>query len=205
MVWALVFVLLVVIMVMALNNSEPIPWLGKLKRLHAGVAHRAEWMAPEEVVVQVRGDYLAAVDWLHASAMDDPSQMYAQASRYLDGVYLRRLQTLLAGGNQRFTGVLRADHQVQVRHFSEDGRRCLVIDCQTQRRMATYDRRHDLRLHTQDLGDGAVVYQMVYDVNDQRWKIEAYVQELPAGWGVAKSPQRVRLLLQPPTASGRDN
>ncbi|MBI5669365.1 MAG: hypothetical protein HZC41_15280 [Chloroflexi bacterium] len=209
MVWALVFVLLMVIVVMALSNSEHIPWLGKLRRIHAGVAHKAEWMAPDDVVEQVRADYLAALDWLQTSVLEDPARQLAQAARYLNGAYLRRYQTLFqqyyTGRSPRFVGVMRADHEVQVRHFSEDGRRCLVIDAQTQRRMATYDRRRDVRLHTQDLGEGAVVYQMAYDSRDKRWKIEAFIQELPAGWVGARSPRLVRLSLDLPAVSGRDN
>lgn len=209
MVWALVFVLLIVIVVVALSNSEHIPWLGKLRRIHAGVAHKAEWMAPDEVVEQVRADYLAAIDWLQNSVLEDPSRQLTQAAVYLDGAHLKRYQTLFhqyyAGRGPRFVGVMRADHEVQVRCFSEDGSRCLVIDAQTQRRMATYDRRHETRLHTQDLGEGAVVYQMAYDSRDKRWKIEAFIQELPAGWVSSRSPRLVRLSLDLPAVSGRDN
>lgn len=209
MVWAVVFVLLVGVVVMALDNSEHIPWMGKLKRIHAGASHKAEWMAPEEVVQQVRADYLSAVEWLQEGVLEDSFEHLSQATFYLDSSYLRRYQTVLqpflTDSAPRFVGVLRADHHVQVRHFSEDGRRCLVIDCQTQRRMATYDRRHNVRLHTQDLDEGAGVYQMVYDSRDQRWKIEAFIQELPAGWGSLKTPQRVKLSNHLPAASGRDN
>jgi hypothetical protein len=167
-------------------------------------------MAPEEVIQQVRSDYLSAVDWLQNSVLDDSFNKHpTRAAVYLDGAYLRRytllLQPFLTNEAPRFVGVLRADHEVRVRHFSEDGRRCVVIDCQTQRRMATNDRRHNVRLHTQDLDAGAVVYQMVYDSRDRRWKIEAFIQELPAGWWSSKTPQRVKVSIHLPTVSGRDN
>ncbi|HEX2909116.1 MAG TPA: hypothetical protein VHO69_19740 [Phototrophicaceae bacterium] len=209
MIWALVLAWLVVIVVMVLNNSDQTPWIGKLRRIHAGVAQKAEWMAPDEVVAQVRADYLEAVQWLQDSAQADATSQLLQATVYLDGLYLARYRTLVnendLQGEPRFIGVMRADHQVQVRHFSEDGRRCLVLDQQTQRRMATYDRRQQTRLHTQDLGDETVVYQMVYDSRAQRWKIEVFIQELPAGWGSASGSQRVRLAFRLPAATGRDS
>ncbi|MDL1885603.1 hypothetical protein FBR01_18400, partial [Anaerolineae bacterium CFX8] len=69
MVWALVFVLLVVVMAAALNNSESIPWVRQLRRLHAGAARKAEWMAPEEVVAQVRVHYLETLQWMQSLEM----------------------------------------------------------------------------------------------------------------------------------------
>lgn len=203
---ARIFVRRFIIAVVSLQNSEQIPWMGKLRRIRAGAAHKAEWMAPDEVVQQVQADYLAAARWLQDSLLLPPSQQAARASFYLDGPYLRHCQTLFrqhAADQPRLVGIMRADHQARVRHFSEDGRRCLVIDSQTQRRMATYDCRRHTRLHTQDLGDGAVVYQMLYDGRAKRWKIEAFVQELPAGWD--KTPQRVRLSFILPAAAGRDH
>lgn len=205
MVWALVFVLLVVVMAAALNNSESIPWVRQLRRLHAGAARKAEWMAPEEVVAQVRAHYLETLQWMQSLEMLESPRQPGDDACYLDGACLKRFRALCGQGQARFAGVLRADHQVQVRYFSEDGRRCLVIDRQTQRRMATYDRRTGVRLHTQDLGDGAVVYQMVYDGRARRWKIETFIQELPSGLERSKAPGRVLMSFHLPAASGRDS
>jgi hypothetical protein len=55
------------------------------------------------------------------------------------------------------------------------------------------------------LGDGAVVYLMRYDALDRRWKIDAFVQELPLGWGQHRTPRRIRELSALPTTVGRDN
>ena len=97
-----------------------------------------------------------------------------------------------------------ARHHLQVRHFSADGCRCIVVDCQTERRLESrqlIDRGWTL---AQDLGDGALVFQMCYDTSARRWKIEQFIQELPAGWLNRADVGRVRLLSQLPTTIGRD-
>ncbi|NWG15598.1 MAG: hypothetical protein HXY41_03105 [Chloroflexi bacterium] len=160
-------------------------------------------MAPEEVVAQVCAHYLEIVQWMQERMIKGSPRCPGDEAFYLAGAYLKHARILYSQG--RFAGVLRADHQVQVRYFSEDGRRCLVIDHQTQRRMATYDRRAGVRLHTQDLGDGMMIFQMVYDSNLHRWKLEAFIQELPPGWGYSTTPGRVLLSLHLPDAGGRDN
>jgi hypothetical protein len=114
-------------------------------------------------------------------------------------------QQQLRHGSSRFVGVMRADHAVQVRYFSERGDRCLVLDCQTQRRMATYDRRTHERMHTQDLGEGTLVYQMVYDDTLKRWKITAFIQELPPGCCGHKLPRGIKLAASLPPVIGRDS
>jgi hypothetical protein len=201
--------ILAVVIIMTMNGRGQVPWVSKMRRIHAGVARKAEWMAPDEVVNQVRADYLAATHWLQDTMLTAWAQQWSSASSYLSGVALKRFQAILTHhrtvGAPRCIGVLRADHEVAVRLFSEDGERCLVVDQQAQRRMATYDSRDHTRLFTQDLGDGAVVYQMVYDTIDRRWKIDEFVQELPLGWGKHKSTRKIRELSAMPTEIGRDN
>jgi TPR repeat protein len=145
----------------------------------SGSARIVEWMAPEDVLRAVRRDYLEAVEWLHQAERDG-----RQPQRFLTGAMLvgaaQRLWT--RANTPLFIGALRADHRLVVRRFSEGGESCIIIDHQTQRRMATYHSRTDQRAATQDLGDAAVVYQMNYDQSDGRWKLAAFVQELPRGW-----------------------
>jgi hypothetical protein len=166
-------------------------------------------MAPDTVVNKISSNYLTAINWLHNSVLNDRARQWAMAPVYLDGEFLKRYQRLLVryqtGSSPRAQGVLRADHQVMVRHFSEDGESCLVVDSQTQRRMATYDRQTGQRVHTQDLGDCTQVYQMVYDAASRRWKIRAFIQELPAGWNTLSMSRHVRVLSTLPTMTGRDN
>ena len=97
-----------------------------------------------------------------------------------------------------------ARHHIQVRQFSEDGCRCLVVDCQTERRMESHQLVDSGWSLAQDLGDGALVFQMCYDTRAQRWKIESFIQELPAGWGNRADVGHIRLLSQLPTTIGRD-
>jgi hypothetical protein len=207
MIWALLVALLVIIVFMFVGSARQVPWGKRLRRVHAGVAGKAEWMAPENVVEAVSRDYLAAMRWLQESVLGHWTHQWSTAPSFLSGAYLRRYQAILmdyrARGAPRCVGVLRADHHIDVRHFSEDGQQCLVIDHQAGRRMATYDSRTLERLHTQDLGDSTVVYQMRYDTEEQRWKIDNFVQELPLGWG--SRTRHIRLLSTLPAAVGRDN
>lgn len=171
---------------MSVNNAGQIPWRDKMRRLRAGAAQKPEWMAPDDVVQQVRAHYLDATHWLNDSMLMSWAQQWAGAPQHLSGSFLKRFRNLLltqrdAKGTQ-LTGVLRADHTIEVREFSENGGFCLVIDQQTERRMATYNRKNHQRLHTQDLGDGVVVYAMLYDAADGRWKIGGFLQELPMDW-----------------------
>ena len=208
MMLALLSVILVMMIIMTLSSNGRVPWAGKLRRIHAGTAHKAEWMAPEEVVRKVRTDYMTALEWLRASAQGDWLRSQAQAADYLDGAYLKRCVLGLAhyaSVKPRFVGVLRADHYVMVRQFSEDGESCLVIDQQTGRRMATYDRTSGERMLTQDLGDQTQVYTMVYDRKARRWKIAGYIQTLPQDWYQHRGESHIQMMATLPRAGGRDN
>lgn len=203
------FCIVAIAIIMAMNSRGEVPWGNRMRRIHAGVASKAEWMAPDEVVQQVTANYLTAVRWLHDQMLSASVQQMNAAPIYLSGAYLKRFATVVSSyrnkGLPRFLGVLRADHTVTVRSFSEDGERCLVVDQQAQRRMATYASRSHERIGTQDLGDGAVVYKMVYDRVDNRWKIDEFVQELPSGWGQRKAARHLRELALMPSTIGRDN
>lgn len=179
-----------------------------MRRIRAGAARKAEWMAPDEVVDRVREDYLTAVRWMGDNMLASWPHQWAESVNYLSGQFLKRFRLSappLSGGRPRAIGVLRADHQVTVRCFTEDGESCLVVDRQTQRRMATYDARTHERVMTQDLGDGTVVYQMRYDVQAARWKIDDYIQELPLGWGAQRTRGHLREIQALPFRLGRDN
>lgn len=203
------FVLIVVNNIMVSHGKGRVPWSAQLRRMSAGLTQKAEWMAPDTVVHQVRSDYLAALEWLHDSALKHTRHQWAYAPLFLSGAYLKRHQRILRSQREaappRLVGILRSDHVIEVRHFSEDGESCLVIDHQEQRRMATYDFETRTRLHTQDVGACTLVYQMVYDLSSQRWKIAAFVQQLPLGWGSPKLTRHIRVLAQLPSSARREN
>jgi hypothetical protein len=209
MTWALLFILIAVILIMSLSASGPVPWLSRMRRIRAGTERKPEWMAPDDVVREVREHYLEAIHWLHDCATSTWGQQWSSSTYYLSGPYLRRHQQILmhyrSHGLPSSYGVLRADHSVQVRHFSENGERCLVIDRQMHRRMATYNTRTRQRVLTQDLGSGAVVYAMVYHEKERRWKIDSFVQELPLGWGNHRTQPRIQELATLPETIGRDS
>ncbi|MEO8397677.1 MAG: hypothetical protein ABI700_32080 [Chloroflexota bacterium] len=205
MTWALVIIFIVIVVIMSLNNAGRIPWGDKMRRLNAGSVQKVEWMAPDHVVAQVRAQYLEAINWLHESMLTSWAKQWSTAPNFLSGTHLKRYHNSLLlqrdGKGVEVSGVLRADHVVEVRQFSETGAFCLVIDHQSQRRMATYNRKTFERLHTQDLGDGVVVYAMLYDAKDQRWKIGSFVQELPTDWRTRPLIQELSTM---PGAIGRD-
>ena len=207
MVWAILFAVLVIVALMTLNNAGRVPWANKMRRVNAAAVNKAEWMAPDEVVQQVKRNYLDAINWLHDSMFSSWTQQWSGAAGYLIGAHLKRHQQVLLRGRaarvSEIAGVMRCDHVLEVRHFGENGDQCLIVDYQTGRRMATYNRDTHERLHTQDLGDGVVVYRMKYDEKAHRWKIEQFVQELPAGWGQAR--RGIKELTTLPMSTGRDS
>jgi hypothetical protein len=209
MTWVILVAFLIVVALMTLSGRKQVGWMNKMHRINAGVARKAEWMAPDDIVKMVQEDYLAAVRWLPESMLQEWSQQWNSAPYYLSGLYLKRHQEILKhyqmGRPPRYTGILRCVHEVEVRQFSDDGERCLIIDHQTDRRMATYDFWTQSRVNTQDLGDSTVVYEMAYDKQVKRWKIDRFVQDLPAGWRTGGQLKRVHLLSALPPVSGRDN
>jgi hypothetical protein len=202
---ALVLIFVGIFCILFAVGREPIPWTNRLRRVHPGVSRKAEWVAPDDVIHQVRNDYLRAVEWLAGAAMGEQTH---RAPHYLTGRFLTRFQTIInyqaAPHHIQFVGIVTARHHVQVRQFSEDGSRCLVVDCQTEQRIESHHLNDYGWSLAQDLGDGALVFQMGYDAKSNHWKIEAFIQELPAGWGNHADSGRVRLLANLPTTIGRD-
>jgi hypothetical protein len=95
---------------------------------------------------------------------------------------------------------MRAEHALQVRHFTADGLRCLLIDRQTQRTVGTRHYWSGRPIGTQRLPSATLVHQMLYDPQRRRWKIERLVQTLPAPTGAI----RVSLNAELPAPAGRD-
>jgi hypothetical protein len=209
MAWAILLVFVIIMGILAVSGRKQVAWADKLRRIKAGVPQQAEWMAPDEVVQAVRDDYMDAMHWLPKSALHNWSRQWLAAPRYLSGPMLKQhleiLKHFRATTPPRYTGIMRCAHQVEVRHFSEDGERCLVIDTQSSRRMATYDYKNLTRLNTQDIGNGTVVYEMAFDSRSHRWKINRFIQELPSGWQNGKVSRQLRLMTSLPPVTGRDS
>lgn len=209
MIWAILLVFVVVIGFMSLVGRKQVSWSKALRRVNAGRVRQAEWMAPESVTLAVKNDYLGAIQWLIEDAHTPWTTRWNKAPQFLSGRSLRRHQEILKqyhiGGPPRFTGVLRCTHDVTIRHFSEDGERCLVVDRQTNRCMETYPCGATTPGMTQRLEDGTAVYEMVYDKQDRRWKVDHFIQELPGGWKSSSKSPKIRLLSVLPPTIGRDN
>jgi len=171
---------------MTVNNTGSLPWHDRMRRLDS------EWLAPQDVLTQVRSHYLEVVEWMHNSLLTRSARLWSMSGSYLSGAYWQRCQDFLRDQVKypRTLGVIRADHRLDVRYFSRTGAVCHVIDYQIGRRMASYEPTHMTRIGTQDLGDGADVYLMRYDARDRRWKIDAFVQELSMTWNQQYQPIR---------------
>lgn len=196
---------LVVVAILSRRSRQNVP--EPLQRLHPGVADKAEWMASETTVQRVTTDYLAAQQWVGDMQLADCFACLREVGRYFSGALLREHQRLLgrqlAQSHVRLVGVLRAHHHITVRRFSDDGLSCLVIDRQSERRMATYNYWTKQRVHTQDLGNGAVVYRMTFDRPSGRWKVDEFIQQLPIGWETLPG-STLRITDALPEAAGRD-
>lgn len=210
MFWTLLLLTLLIIVLTLFIGHKRTAWSDKLQKTQHSTS-RLEWNAPDYVHQQVRNDYLMATRWMKECAFAGWTEQWAGAPYYYAGLHLLRHQRILtrqrAGQEPLYRDMLDAEHFVEVRHFSSDGERCLVIDHQTERSIITYH--HDtLKLcMRQTLSDAAVIYQMVYDRRASRWKIEQFIQELPSALrtGRMNNNKRVKLLAELPPTTGRDH
>ena len=163
-------------------------------------------MAPPEVVRAVKRDYLATQTWLEETA-NHWGLLAAELDQHAAGAYRQRqlaaLAQLVQSPGPRLAARLTASHLLGVRHFSSDGLHCLLIDRQTERTMTTTGYWTGRLIQRQRLPDSHLVYRMLYDLKDQRWKIERLVQRLPAAPGAAAVRVAVTSVL--PAVAGRDN
>lgn len=161
----------------------------RVTRQGMGGTRTVEWLPPEDIIARARTHFLEAMHWgEQMPLMASPLQL-ASAPRFMSGPMLRRIRTVLArrasgtDSHVAITEVLRAEHAAEPRYFTPEGERCLIVDRQTHRRLAVYDLRQRRRLATQDMGQSVVVYRLLFDTHDSRWKLDALAQELPSGWG----------------------
>ncbi|MDX2160142.1 MAG: hypothetical protein SF162_02345 [bacterium] len=163
---------------MTFDNTGSLPWMDRMRRVES------EWLAPDDVVSQVCAHYVETTEWMNNAMLSRSARLWALSPHYLSGIYLQRCHDLLLEHKRspRAIGILRSDHRVEARFFAPNGGYCHLIDYQTGRRMATYDPTTMERITTQDMGASAIVYFMRYDLRDHRWKINAFVQELPITW-----------------------
>lgn len=197
----LILLLVLAVVIYMTSRSALVPWARTMKRLNPGVVNQAEWIAPNPVIDHVKRDYLSFYDYATATLPQGWLAYMRDLNRYLCEDMLREqrhsITIRLQNDRGRVFDVLRATHHMEVRNFSADGTSCILIDRQTERRLATYEYWSRRRLHTQDVGEASVVYRMVY--REERWKIAEYIQTLPPGnW------QATLVEMNPPHAVGRD-
>jgi hypothetical protein len=206
--FAIVALIVAIIGISVVIRRTRTGWPGNLHRLHAGVHNKAEWMAPDDIIHNVEMDYLSAHRWMAEALSTGYIRFLREAPLYFTGNYLKtqlhNANTQLRKRGPRLLGILQAHHYIHVRHFSDDGLSCYVVDHQTRRRMITFDYWKMRKLHSQDLGEGVYVYRMIYIRAEKRWKIEELIQQLPMGWGMQMSGATIRLDESLPHYKGRD-
>lgn len=187
------------------RGDMSIPWRERMRRIVNRAGGRDEWLAPDDVITVARRHYLEAIEWLQECALLPLKLQQSQAHTFLTSVRLKRFAQILHQTAREARplcfGVLRCDHLLTLRTFNEEGDRCLVLDQQTERRMATYDASTGQRVFTQQLPDSVTVYALAYDAADQRWKIGAYLQDLPVSWNAG--PQAMQEFHSIPAFKGR--
>lgn len=166
-------------------------------------------MASEAIIKQVHRHYLETMHWLPESVFHSWSQQWVGTTIYLSGEYQSQHQNILNNYREnppRYVGIMRCVHRLDVHPFADNADRCLLIDYQNSRRMATYQLQDRERITTQDLGSGVVVCEMVFDRAADRWKLDRFVQELPPGWWKqARKTHQVRIVPALPRIQGRNN
>lgn len=186
MVWviSISFLLLMLIVMGIFGRGDVVPWIDHMRRVKIRGAKHGEWLAPEEIMSQVVENYREYLHFSQQTLVRGWSLYVRDMERYLAGDFLSQqrthLEARLRKNTLRLIDILRCDHEVRIRNFSDDGLNCLLIDYQTERRLATYHYWSKRRIHTQHLDDAICVYLMTYDREDERWKIKDFIQELPS-------------------------
>ena len=197
------FALATLVVIAITSMPSVVPWMDTMTRKNPGERDRAEWIAPVDVVEAVTQDYLSFYSYAAQHLREGWVTYGRDLNHFLTGEMLEQQRESIAMRLQndrgRVVDILRADHDVQVRNFSADGLRCIIIDQQTDQRLATYDYWNRYRLHTQDMGAGIYVYEMAYDMRTRKWKLARFIQCLPPG-----TCQPGTLELSLPHTAGRD-
>lgn len=184
MVWLIVFFIIIGIII-GLNffsRSDVVPWLDKMRRVKIGEG-RPEWLVPESVMHTVIQHYQEYIEFAQQNLLKGWVGYTRALTTYMHGemltAQLKILDARLHQDDLRLIDILRASHRVHVRNFNNDGLTCLLVDYQTERRLATYHYWTQRRVHTQHLEDAILIYQMQFDSANERWKLANFIQELP--------------------------
>src|SRR5437762_11108956 len=90
--FAVIGLIIAIIVVVAIGRRKHAFWPGSLRRLHAGVSDKAEWMASDDVLQRVEADYLEAQRWMSEALLSGYARFSTEAPSYFAGSYLKREQ-----------------------------------------------------------------------------------------------------------------
>ncbi len=189
------------------HNARPLPWRDQMRRAAEPRTQEIAWLAPPEVIALTSAHYLHAIRWLYeCERLYIPNLLLSGATQVTTDDYFHTLRQQISERVSAPTvyGVLRADHRVEVCGFNAAGDVCHLIDHQTDRRMATYHRTTHERLHTQNLGAGALVFRLRYVAQHERWKISRFIQTLPDHYIATRDDKLTFERLQQYPFIGRD-
>lgn len=184
MVWVIVILVIISVLIglSFASRSDIVTWLDDMRRVKIG-GGRTEWLAPEVVMHTVIQHYQEYIEFAQENLLKGWVGYAKALPTYMTHnmltVQLGILDARLLEDNLRLIDILRTSHRVHVRNFGDDGLTCLLLDYQTERRLATYHYWTRRRIHTQHLNDAILVYEMQFDSDDQRWKLANFIQELP--------------------------
>lgn len=161
------------------------PWAARMQPDGAG-----GYLLPEDARAVLEDDYLQTVPyhggppWRLEDEVDGRSVIDLYASGPMQSGWQGRLHQLQAGTfPSPYVDVQYGQHLLQVQDCSVDGLNCYLGDLLRQATLGEYDvvNRRVLSEKPAEAGyDGTVILKVVYDLEDERWKLDEYVRWIPA-------------------------
>jgi hypothetical protein len=134
-------------------------------------SHQPYWMAPSDVIAQVRHDYQAMEAYHDAHIFDtSPEELKRFYVEPMLDTVMKQDQD--SGSDDEVRGVVKfVRPELQVLGFSVDGRAVQVAQEFHGETVPVYNRRTRQLVREDKLPVGVAISTLVYDMQDQRWKM----------------------------------
>lgn len=151
------------------TSAPPVLW--KVTELNDPKFHVGYWMAPSQVVAQVRQDY-ADIDAYHRTHIFDsnPQDLKRFYVEPLLDIVMRSEQEDEQKGEARGDAKL-VRPQLQILGFSADGSQVQVAEEMHGETIPIYNRSTHQLIRVEHLPVGVAISTLVYDPADRRWKV----------------------------------
>ena len=150
---------------------------------------------PEEARQELEADYLETTPyhggppWMLEDRVGERSVIDLYTSGLMHEGWLGRLGQLQNGSfPSPYTDVTYGQHLIQVQGCSADGLTCYLGDMVREATLGEYDvvNRRVISEKPAATGyDGTVILKVVYDLEDERWKLDEYIRWISAPVGAA--------------------